>query len=228
MADADRSARRQVVAWGIAGLSLLGLVGVLLIMLFDPLSSLRDRLFGEEDTPVAGSRTVIEIRETRELRAATGEYSVPVFFGVEPQSGVRQYIPDVIDGDSGVAIYQGSVDALIDLRGLTEDDVQADPEAKRLSIRVPEPTLTEPNLDESESTVVLHKRGAATRLADAFSGNPLDKRDALDAKGVEAIALAARESELQDTARTNGRSFLTSLGRQMGYDDILVEYIPAP
>ena len=89
------------------------------ILFAGPLATLRDALFGES-TPKPGDTTLLEIRKTAELRAATGSYSVPVYFGMD-EHGVNKVIPDIFDANSGVAIYQGSIDALIDLRGLTDE-----------------------------------------------------------------------------------------------------------
>ncbi|HNQ07351.1 MAG TPA: DUF4230 domain-containing protein [Tetrasphaera sp.] len=196
------------------------------ILFAGPLATLRDALFGES-TPKPGDTTLLEIRKTAELRAATGSYSVPVYFGMD-EHGVNKVIPDIFDANSGVAIYQGSIDALIDLRGLTDSDIKADKAAGTLTLTVPPPTLTTPNIDESRSKVVAQNRGIGTRVNDFFAGTPLEQRQALDQAAVQALQQAAAESGLEQTARDNGRDFLTALGHNLGYPTVTVVYRDEP
>ena len=76
-------------------------VGVLtLAMLFaGTLASLRNALLGEDSVPAPGDTTLLEIRRTAELRAATGSYSVPIYYGFDEDKGIlSKIVPDVIDG----------------------------------------------------------------------------------------------------------------------------------
>ncbi|GAA1792266.1 DUF4230 domain-containing protein [Nostocoides veronense] len=206
-------------------------VGVLtLAVLFaGALSSFRDALFGEDSTPAPGDMTLLEIRRTAELRAATGTFSVPVYYGYDKDTGIlSKIVPDVIDKDSGVAIYQGSVDALIDLKALEEKNIKADKAAGTLTITVPPPTLTSPKIDLAKSRIVAQQRGIGTRVNDFFASAPLEQRQALDQAAVQALQQAAAESDLQQTARDNGRNFLTALGRQLGFPTVTVIYADEP
>lgn len=195
---------------------------LLAVLFAGSLVKVRDALFGDP-TPDAGDSTLLEIRKTAELRAATGSYSVPVYFGYD-ESGIHKAIPDVLDGDTGVAIYQGSIDALIDLKGLADKDIAIDKAASTLTITVPAPTLTSPNIDEGKSRIIAQQRGLGTRINDFFAGTPLAQRESLDAEAVRVLQQAAAESGLSDTARENGRDFLTALGRQLGYATVTVIY----
>lgn len=219
----DPRTRRTLVV--VVGVSVAFLA---LVWAVNPLAWMRDQVFGPGDPPAAGDATLLEIRETADLRVATGAFSVPVYFGDGEQSLLGEFVPDFIDGDSGVAIYQGSVDAMIDLQKLTQNDIDADQDARTLRITVPAPRLTEPNIDEENSTVVAHSRGVGTRVSEFFDDNPLQARDELDATGVAAVEQAARDSELEETARRNGRAFLTTLGHRLGYDEVTVEFSRSP
>ena len=136
----------------------LGLAAIVLVLInlvgFDPIGSLRDKLFGVDQRPEAAATTLLTIRRTTELRAATGEFSVPVYFGTEQDGVVHEVLPDAFDGNSGVAIYQGSVDAFVDLKGLTTDDLEINRTDRSIVITVPEPVLTDPNIDEARSKVI--------------------------------------------------------------------------
>lgn len=202
------------------------LAAVLVTALLNPIGRIRDAFFDPDVK--AGPGAVVEIRETSELQAATGTFSVPVYLKGENQSALGRLLPDALNGEQVVAIYQGDVNATIDLRGLSENDVVADEETKSLTITVPEPTLTKPNIDEAKTDVIVHSRGAFTRLNDAISSAPLDTKKELDAAANEALTNAAQESDLMKIARRNGESFLTSLGHSMGYDTITVKYRESP
>lgn len=181
----------------------------------------------QEEPAVAGEPTLIAIRETAELKAATGTYSVPVEIDLE-QTGLRQRLPDFLTQEKIIAIYQADVDATIDLRGLTADSIDADPQTRTITLRVPPPELSRPAIDPENSRIVSHDRGALQRVEDAFGESSLAVKEQLDAAAVEAIDMAARQSDLPQTARANGIQFLTLLCERMGYDHITIEYAGAP
>lgn len=206
-------------------------VGVLtLAVLFaGALSSFRDAIFGADAPPAPGDTTLLEIRKTAELRAATGSYSVPVYYGYDKDKGLlSKIVPDVIDENSGVAIYQGSIDALIDLKSLQDKNIKTDKDAGNLTITVPPPALTTPKIDLDTSRIVAQQRGIGTRVGEFFASAPLEQRQALDRAAVAALQQAAAESGLQATARANGRDFLTALGHQMGYATVTIVYADEP
>lgn len=201
----------------------------LAVLFAGTLGKLRDALLGEDSVPAPGDTTLLEIRRTAELRAATGSYSVPVYYGYDQDTGIlSKIVPDVIDKDSGVAIYQGSIDAMIDLKALEEKNIQADKAAGTLKITVPPPVLTSPKIDLAKSRIVAQQRGIGTRVNDFFASAPLEQRAALDQAAVQALQQAAAESGLTATARENGRDFLTALGRQLGFPTVTVVYADEP
>lgn len=206
----------------------LGLLAVVLVVInvagFDPIGSIRDRLFGVDQRPEAAGTTLLSIKRTAELRAATGEFSVPVYFGTEQDGVVHEVLPDAFDGNSGVAIYQGSVDAFVDLQGLTTDDLDINRSERSIVITVPEPRLSSPNIDEAKSKVITQDRGLMTRLGELFSDTPLEGRDELDEVAVETLRQAAAESDLRQTAEENTRDFLTSLAKRLGYESVEVRF----
>jgi len=183
-------------------------------------------VFGLEQRPEAAATTLVAIRKAADLRSASGQFSVPVFFGTEQDGLVHEILPDAFDGDSGVAIYQGSVDALVDLSALGSDDLTIDRGNRSITVRVPEPRLTEPNIDEGASKVVSQNRGLLTRVGEFLDDAPLDSKDELDEKAVEEISAAAAESELSEIAQRNAEEFLTALLDNLGYDKVTVEFVP--
>lgn len=206
----------------------LGIVAIVLVLVnlvgFDPIGRLREGLFGAERRPEAADTTLLSLKKTSQLRAATGKFAVPVYYGTEQDGVVHEILPDAFDGDSGVAIYEGSVDALVELKGLTTDDLEINRTDRSIVITVPEPVLTDPNIDEARSKVITQDRGLLTRLGDLFDDTPLRGKDDLDQVAVDELTKAARQSQLLETARTNTRDFLTALANRLGYDTVEVKF----
>lgn len=175
----------------------------------------------------AGDVTLLEIRETAELKAATGSFSVPVTVDVA-RTGLRERLPEFVDGERIVAIYQGDVDATIDLRGLTEEGVTANQATRTITLRLPEPRLSAPRVDHEKSQLVSHERGLVQRVEDALGNGSLAVKDDLDRAAVDAISRAAEESHLTATAKMNGTRFLTLLCQRLGYDRVTIEYAEPP
>lgn len=213
--------RRYRVAVAVAAVLLLALV----VRSLDPFGWFAPK--PAESPVVAGEATLIAIREAAELTVASGTFSVPVQIDAE-KTGLRQRLPDYVDGERIFAIYQADVNATIDLRGLTGESVEADPQTRTITVRVPASTLSRPSIDPENSRIVSHDRGAVQRVEDAFGESSLAAKEQLDAAAVEAIAEAARRSDLPETGRVNGTRFLTLLCERMGYEQITIEYADAP
>lgn len=225
MVDPDAEDVRPDVRFRVAVVVAAVLFVVLLVRSLDP--------FGwfvpepEGSPAAAGDVTVLEIREAAELKSATGRFSVPVVLDLE-KTGLRERLPAFLDGEQVVAIYEGEVDATIDLRGLTAEGVQADPATRTITVTVPEPVLSRPAIDHDKSRIVSHSRGIVQRIEDAAGDGSIALKQQLDVAAVDAIARAAAESDLRETAREQGTQFLTLLCRQLGYEQITIEYAEPP
>lgn len=207
---------------------IFGVAGAVVIVLnlggINPLDWTNLSFFGDDDPPAASDTALLSIVKRQDLRAATGEFSVPVYFGSEQNGLVKEIVPDAFDSNSGIALYQGSVDALVDLSGLTDGDIAADPSTKKVTITVPEPVLSRPNIDPSKSKVVAQNRGILTRLGELFSESPMQGKDALDELAIERLTEGAHESNLIETARESTRDLLVALGLELGYTDVTVVF----
>lgn len=213
--------RRYRIAVGVAVLLFLAL----LIRSFDPFGWFVPK---PTETPaVAGEPALITLRDAAELKVATGTYSVPVVIDVQ-KSGLRGKLPDFLDNEQIVAIYEADVDVLIDLRRLTEDAIEADPETRTIKVTVPAPMLSKPAINPDKSRIISHDRGVIQRLEDALGPGSLEAKERLDQAAVEAIDKAARESNLPEVGRTNGTEFLRLLCEKMGYTNITIEYADPP
>lgn len=206
---------------------LLAAFAVVAFTMADPMGRVKGWITGEGPSVSSGDSTLLTIKETAELNAATGTYSVPVFLEPDNNSLLGK-LPGVISGDKVVAIYQGEVRAVVDLQGLTEGDIEANEETKTLKLTVPEPVLTEPQIDPDASQVVMHNRGVLTRLEDALGDSELDLKNDLDEEARASLAQAAADSDLKQTGKENAEKFLASIGKSMGYDTVEVEFATSP
>ena len=177
----------------------------------------------EVTVAASGEATLLELREAAELTAATGTFSVPVTVDA-PRGVLRERLPEFVDSEQIIALYQGEVAATIDLSGLTADGITADPVTQTITLEVPAPQLSSPRIDHARSRIVTHQRGVLQRIDDALGDGSLAVKEDLDRAAIAAIAEAAADSGLQETARINGTRFLISLCQGLGYSEVTVEY----
>ena len=91
-----------------------------------------------------------------------------------------------------------------------------------MTIRLPAPQLSEPNLDLEASYVFAEERGLLNRLGEVFGGDPNRQREAYRL-AEERIATAARESGLAERAQENTRKMLEGLLRSLGYTTVTID-----
>lgn len=117
-------------------------------------------------------------------------------------------VPAIFAGRRTLFVAAGTVNAYVDLSGVTGQDLVLSPDGKSATVRLPESQLEKPNLDFNRSYIYDQDRGIADRIADAF-GAP-DQAKIYKLAETE-FAAAAEESELQKQATENTKAFLTSL-----------------
>ncbi|MHA7218602.1 DUF4230 domain-containing protein [Arthrobacter sp. MDT1-48-3] len=125
------------------------------------------------------------------------------------------WVPDIIAGRETTFIAVGTVNAYVDLSGITEQDLILSPDGKSAKLRLPEPQLDKPNLDQKLTSVADEDRGALDRIADAIE-LPEQSRYYQDAEA--KIAAAAEESGLRAQAADNTEAMLTSMFGSLGID----------
>jgi hypothetical protein len=117
-------------------------------------------------------------------------------------------VPAIIAGRRTLFVAAGTVNAYVDLSGLTDKDLELSPDGKTVTVRLPEPQLEKPNLDFDRSYTYSRDRGVVDRIADAFEAPDQAKLYKL---AETKFAAAAAESELRKQATENTKAFLTSL-----------------
>ncbi|GAA2973996.1 DUF4230 domain-containing protein [Actinokineospora diospyrosa] len=150
------------------------------------------------------------VRDLSEYHAAAGDYQVVV----DIEKDVR-YVPAEIAGERTLFVAAGSVDAFIDFRGLADNALTVDQQAKTVQIRLPKAQLSKPNLDNQRSYLYRQERGLFDQLS-ALVSAPQDQREFYVA-AEKRISEAAQKSGLTARAEKNTLSMLTGMFDALGY-----------
>ena len=195
-------------------LCLFGVLIIGLISLFDPFAS---------DTVDRSGPTMLEqIRELEEFTAAEGSFTQDVDLEED-----ARYLPDFLKGERVIALVTGTVRATVDFGGLDEDSIQVDESTNTIRITLPEPTLSDADIDESSARILSRDRGLLDRADDFFSGNPTDDGPLYQA-AEEKVEAAARESDLVEEARANTEQWLTTFLGAAGFEHVEITWQTSP
>ena len=161
-------------------------------------------IFGEARTETTTSPVVVEgVRELDQL--ATVRWTESVVITKETGGSA---LKQTLTGEKVVLVATGEVEAGVDLSGLKNDDVRV--EGERVEIRLPEPQILDSSLDEDKTRLFDRDQGLLRLRPD----DALVEDARADAE--DEILAAARENDIEDTAKTNAedsiRAFVTTLG----------------
>ena len=116
-------------------------------------------------------------------------------------------------------VAAGTVNAFVDLSGLSDRDLTLSPDGKSLTLRLPETQLDKPNLDFDRSRFYSQERGVLDRIADVFE---LPEQEKIYELAEKKFLDAAEESELRTRAAQNTKTFLTGI---LGWRGIQVTFL---
>lgn len=150
-----------------------------------------------------------------QFHAAVGNFDVVVDFE-DPTSKseaalpgfLAGKVPDIIARRHTIFIGAGSVNAYVDFSRFTENDLTFSDDGKTVEVRLPEPKLEKPNLDQERSRVVSQELGLLDTINDVFS---VPDQTKFYTMAEEKIAAAAEQSELRERATTNTKAMLTGM-----------------
>jgi Protein of unknown function (DUF4230) len=214
--------RRSRRGTGLAGLAVVTatIVAVLLVggvvasRLFQPF-----KMVTVDRTPPP---VLIAMKDLSSFKAAAGEFEVLI----DTEEDVK-YLPSWLAGSRTLFIGVGSVDATVDFRNLTEQNVQVSPDRLTATIMLPPARLEAATVDYAKSHVVMRERGLKDRLDDALGDNPTNDQPLYEAAAKKMDA-AAEAGELQTRAQTNTRDMLTRLLKAVGYENVTVNFYGTP
>jgi hypothetical protein len=159
-----------------------------------------------------------EIKDLAELRAAEAEFRVIV----DIEKDVK-YVPDFVAGERTQYVAVGSIDAVVDFSGITEDSITFDRESGRAVIVLPAPTLGDPVIDFENSGVMNRDRGVLDRVGGVFSDSPTGEEE-LIVEAQQQMIDAVPESDLLQRAEANTEKTLTSILTGVGVTEVDVVF----
>jgi hypothetical protein len=194
-----------VVALLVVVAAVLQLSGVL--PKFDP--------FGMATTDRSQPAVLQSIRDLSQYHAAAGDYQVII----DLEKDVK-YVPAGLVGERGLFVGAGSVNAYVDFRRLTADSLVVSPDRQSVELRLPEPVLDKPNLDQQRSYLYRWDCGLLNCIQ-AILETPNQQEFYVAAE--QRIADAAQEAGLIDRARENTKVMLTGMLQALGFQVTIVE-----
>lgn len=165
--------------------------------------------FTTETTDRSQPALLQSVRDLSQYHAAEGDFQVIV----DLEHDVA-WVPDIIAGSQTLFVARGSVSAYIDLGTLSEKSLTVDMEKKTVQVRLPEPKLGKPNIDQEHTYVYSQDRGVWDTVKSLFE--PPDQRE-LFVLAEKKIGDAARDAGLTKRAERNTRQMLTGLFKSLGY-----------
>lgn len=149
------------------------------------------------------------VRDLSEYHAAEGDFQVIV----DLEHDVS-WVPDIVAGSRTLFVAKGSVSAFVDLETLSDRALTVDMERKTVRVRLPEPKLAKPNIDQENTYVYSQDRGVWDRVRSIFE--PPDQRE-FYVLAERRIGDAARDAGLTERAERNTRQMLTGMFTSLGY-----------
>jgi hypothetical protein len=177
-----------------------------------------------------GSRTVDRsqpallksLEDLSRYQAASANFQVIV----DSEKDAR-FIPALIKGERTVYVAAGAVDATVDFSTLDERSIQVSPDRTSVTISLPSPVLSEPQVDPRQSRVVSRDRGLLDRVGSVFSDTPTSERN-LTLAAQQKMQAAAGQSDLRSRAEQNTRHMLEGMLRALGFASVNVTFAANP
>jgi hypothetical protein len=155
------------------------------------------------------------VRDLSQYHAAVGDFQVVI----DLEKDVK-LVPSFIAGERALFVAAGTVNAFVDFSGLNGDALTVSPDRKTVEVRLPEPQLDKPNLDQQRSYLFAEDRGIWNRLSSLFD---VPDQSQFYAMGEQKIAEAAKGAGLIQRAETNTRAMLVGMLTPLGFQ---VSFLP--
>lgn len=202
-------------------------IAVVLVILLAPFAANLGGLLGALPNPFATETkervqppVLKSLQDLSEYHAATANLQAVVELSHD-----ASYVPSFIAGDSTKFLAVGSVDGVVDFTQLTQNAIVVSPDGTSVTITLPAPTYAAAHLDLENSQVLSHDRGLVNRIGDVFTS---DDDKAVYQLGDQAIADAARQTDLLTRTKDNTRSMLHSMLTELGFESVTVNFAEPP
>jgi hypothetical protein len=200
----------------------LAAVALLIVGLIAAVGSLNP--FGSETKDRSGPVLLKSLEDLSQYRAASANMQVDV--DVEQDD---KLLPSFIRGERTLFVAAGTVDAAVDVSGLSKDPeaVKVSDDRKAVTITLPAATLTDARLDPSRSRVYDRDRGITNRVEDVFSDNPGDEQPLYELATRKLSDAAKADPELRKRAQENTQHMLEGMMRGLGFEQVTVRFQPS-
>jgi Protein of unknown function (DUF4230) len=212
----QRPPKRRVSRAATFLLALAALVGAAAFLL-DQLPSLNP--FATETKDRSQPVLLKSLESLSEYRAASAQLQVIV--DVEEDA---TYLPAWLKGEKTLLVASGNVDAGVNFAGLDEDSLRVSDDRRAVTVTLPQPVLSDPELNLSRTRVFDRDRGLLDRVEGAFSDSPTEERSLLLLAEEKLAAAAAADSGLRSAARQNTRTMLEGMMRGLGFSRVTVRF----
>lgn len=155
------------------------------------------------------------IQEVGQLHAAVGNFHDVI----DVEEDVT-WLPGFIAGRRTIFVAAGTVNAYVDLSGMTSEDLALSADGKSATVRLPDPQLDKPNLDLERSYFAHQDRGIVDRVADAIEAPEQVEFHKL---AETRMAKAAETAELGKQATDNTKAMLIGMFGSLGIDVVFLE-----
>ena len=204
----------SLIPAALIAVAVLAVVIVGLIAIVDP--------FGTETVDRSGPAVLEQMRQLEEFTAAEGTFTQDVDLEED-----APYLPDFLKGERVVALVTGTVRGVVDFGALDDGAVIVDGDRTAIRVQLPDPVLSDVDIEESTARVIARERGLIDRIGDVFSSNPTDD-SALYGAAEEKVAAAARESDLIEEARANTERWLRAFLGAAGFEEVEIDWQRPP
>jgi hypothetical protein len=185
--------------------------------LLDQLPSLNP--FATETKDRSQPALLKSLERLSEYRAASARLQVIV--DVEEDA---TYLPSWLKGEKTLLVASGNVDAAVDFGGLDGDSLRVSDNRRAVTVDLPQPVLSHPELDLNRTRVFDRDRGLLDRVEGAFSDSPTEERPLLLLAEQKLAAAAAADSGLRSAARENTRGMLEGMMHGLGFSRVTVRF----
>lgn len=178
--------------------------------------------FQEETIDRSSPAVLRSLEDLSEYHAAGAHFEVVVDLEQD-----TRWIPDSLKGERTLFVGVGRADAVVDFRGIDEGAVTVSADRRSVTIELPAPTISDPDLDLDKSYVVARQRGALDRVGGLFGGQSNDQE--LYQLASDRMATAAEEDgQVLELARTNTTAMLRGLLGALGFTEVTVTFVDDP
>jgi Protein of unknown function (DUF4230) len=136
-------------------------------------------------------------------------------------------LPDIIKGERTLLVAAGTVDGVVDFRGLRGENVRVNDDRTAVTLTLPAARLSDARLDLDRTRVFDRERGLLDRIGEALgNGGADEERQLLQLAQRKLAEAAAGNPEVRRAAERNTRAMLDGMLRGLGFERVTIRFAP--